>query len=57
MSTNGAYDVVILGSGIAGLAGALAAYELGLRPAVPPITTISLFWLRVPQLAAEILVP
>ena len=23
----------------------------------PPITTISLFWLRVPQLAAEILVP
>src|SRR5215470_3404890 len=28
------YDVVILGSGIAGLAGALAAHELGLRPVV-----------------------
>ena len=28
------YDVVILGSGIAGLAGALAAHELGLQPAV-----------------------
>ena len=28
------YDTVILGSGIAGLAGALAAQELGLRPAV-----------------------
>lgn len=29
-----AFDVVILGSGIAGLAGALAAHELGLRPIV-----------------------
>jgi len=29
-----AWDVVILGSGIAGLAGALAAHELGLRPVV-----------------------
>jgi 3-oxosteroid 1-dehydrogenase len=28
------WDVVILGSGIAGLAGALAAHELGLRPVV-----------------------
>ena len=28
------YDVVILGSGIAGLAGALAAQELGLKPVV-----------------------
>jgi succinate dehydrogenase/fumarate reductase flavoprotein subunit len=28
------YDVVILGSGIAGLAGALAARELGLKPVV-----------------------
>jgi 3-oxosteroid 1-dehydrogenase len=28
------YDVVILGSGIAGLAGALAAHELGLQPVV-----------------------
>src|SRR5438445_5402494 len=28
------YDVVILGSGIAGLAGALAAHELGLRAVV-----------------------
>src|SRR2546423_4980815 len=28
------YDVVVLGSGIAGLAGALAAHELGLRPVV-----------------------
>src|SRR5512144_1083473 len=31
---SGSYDVVILGSGIAGLAGALAAHELGLRPIV-----------------------
>src|ERR1041384_5031143 len=29
-----AYDVVILGSGIAGLAGALAAHEHGLKPVV-----------------------
>src|SRR6266540_3818468 len=28
------YDVVVLGSGIAGLAGALAAHELGLKPVV-----------------------
>jgi succinate dehydrogenase/fumarate reductase flavoprotein subunit len=28
------YDVVILGSGIAGLAGALAAHKLGLQPLV-----------------------
>jgi succinate dehydrogenase/fumarate reductase flavoprotein subunit len=28
------YDVVILGSGIAGLAGALAAHALGLQPVV-----------------------
>ena len=28
------YDVVILGSGIAGLAGALAAHEFGLQPIV-----------------------
>ena len=28
------YDVVILGSGVAGLAGALAAHELGLQPVV-----------------------
>src|SRR5262245_60352666 len=28
------YDVVVLGSGIAGLAGALAAHEMGLRPVV-----------------------
>jgi succinate dehydrogenase/fumarate reductase flavoprotein subunit len=34
MISNGAWDVVILGSGIAGLAGALAAHELGLRPIV-----------------------
>jgi 3-oxosteroid 1-dehydrogenase len=31
---SGSYDVVILGSGIAGLAGALAAHELGLRSVV-----------------------
>jgi 3-oxosteroid 1-dehydrogenase len=31
---SGSYDVVILGSGIAGLAGALAAHELGLQPIV-----------------------
>jgi 3-oxosteroid 1-dehydrogenase len=34
MITSDAWDVVILGSGIAGLAGALAAHELGLRPLV-----------------------
>lgn len=34
ISTSGAYDVVIVGSGIAGLAGALAADALGLRPIV-----------------------
>jgi 3-oxosteroid 1-dehydrogenase len=34
MEKDGAYDVVVLGSGIAGLSGALAAHELGLRPLV-----------------------
>jgi 3-oxosteroid 1-dehydrogenase len=34
MTSSDAWDVVILGSGIAGLAGALAAHELGLRPVV-----------------------
>jgi len=34
MISSDAWDVVILGSGIAGLAGALAAQELGLRPVV-----------------------
>src|SRR6202049_649166 len=34
MSSSDAWDVVILGSGIAGLAGALAAHQLGLRPIV-----------------------
>jgi 3-oxosteroid 1-dehydrogenase len=34
MTARGAYDVVVLGSGIAGLAAALAASELGLRPVV-----------------------
>jgi len=34
MISSDAWDVVILGSGIAGLAGALAAHELGLRPLV-----------------------
>lgn len=34
MISSDAWDVVILGSGIAGLAGALAAHELGLRPIV-----------------------
>src|SRR5260370_20535389 len=33
-SASGSYDVVILGSGIAGLAGALAADTLGLQPIV-----------------------
>jgi succinate dehydrogenase/fumarate reductase flavoprotein subunit len=31
---NAAWDVVILGSGVAGLAAALAAQEMGLRPLV-----------------------
>jgi 3-oxosteroid 1-dehydrogenase len=34
MIASDAWEVVILGSGIAGLAGALAAHELGLRPLV-----------------------
>src|SRR5208337_488298 len=34
MTSSDAWDVVIIGSGIAGLAGALAAHELGLRPLV-----------------------
>ena len=34
MTSSDAWDVVVLGSGIAGLAGALAAHELGLRPIV-----------------------
>src|SRR6266851_2748054 len=34
ISASGSYDVVILGSGIAGLAGALAAHSLGLQPVV-----------------------
>jgi 3-oxosteroid 1-dehydrogenase len=34
MSADGAWDVVVLGSGVAGLAAALAASELGLRPIV-----------------------
>src|SRR5512133_2369789 len=33
-TSSGSYDVVILGSGIAGLAAALAAHELGLQPVV-----------------------
>src|SRR5207248_7486937 len=33
-TSSGSYDVVILGSGIAGLAAALAAYQLGLQPIV-----------------------
>src|SRR5262245_10712911 len=34
MSASQSYDVVVLGSGIAGLSGALAAHELGLKAAV-----------------------
>ena len=34
MAADETYDVVVLGSGIAGLAGALAAHELGLKPIV-----------------------
>src|ERR1700736_2511253 len=34
MTSSDAWGVVVLGSGIAGLAGALAAHELGLRPIV-----------------------
>jgi glycine/D-amino acid oxidase-like deaminating enzyme len=33
-TASNSYDVVIVGSGIAGLAGALAAHDLGLRPVV-----------------------
>src|ERR1700730_13485142 len=34
MMSSDAWDIVILGSGIAGLAGALAAHEMGLRPVI-----------------------
>jgi flavin-dependent dehydrogenase len=34
ISASRSYDLVILGSGIAGLAGALAAHALGLQPVV-----------------------
>src|SRR6266851_1087128 len=34
MTSRHAWDVVVLGSGLAGLAGALAAHQLGLRPIV-----------------------
>ena len=34
ISAERSYDVVILGSGIAGLAGALAAHELGLQSVI-----------------------
>jgi 3-oxosteroid 1-dehydrogenase len=34
MTSSDAWDVVVIGSGIAGLAGALAGHELGLRPIV-----------------------
>src|ERR1700674_3982294 len=34
MTSSDAWDIVVLGSGIAGLAAALAAHELGLRPVV-----------------------
>jgi 3-oxosteroid 1-dehydrogenase len=34
MTSSDTWDVVILGSGIAGLAGALAAHEMGLRPVI-----------------------
>src|SRR5882724_9699939 len=34
ISASGSYETVILGSGIAGLAAALAAHALGLRPVV-----------------------
>ena len=34
MISNDAWDVVILGSGVAGLSGALSAHEFGLRPIV-----------------------
>jgi NADPH-dependent 2,4-dienoyl-CoA reductase/sulfur reductase-like enzyme len=34
MTSSDAWDVIVLGSGVAGLAGALAGHELGLRPIV-----------------------
>jgi succinate dehydrogenase/fumarate reductase flavoprotein subunit len=34
MISSDPWDVIILGSGVAGLAAALAAHELGLRPLV-----------------------
>ena len=47
ISASRSYDVVILGSGIAGLAGALAAHALGLQPVVlaTPILAEMTVWL------------
>src|SRR4051794_15940485 len=56
-----AYDVVVLGSGIAGLSGALAAYEMGLRPVVlekasllggGTVNSYGLIWVGLNHLAA-----
>ncbi|MBV8506883.1 MAG: FAD-dependent oxidoreductase [Alphaproteobacteria bacterium] len=61
-TARGSYDVVILGSGIAGLAGALAAHELGLRPVVlekaallggGTVHSYGLIWVGQNHLASE----
>src|SRR5213080_1380467 len=61
MICSDAWDVVVLGSGIAGLAGALAAHELGMRPIVlekakilggGTINSYGLIWVGQNHLAA-----
>src|SRR3954465_14152615 len=61
MASGADYDVVVLGSGIAGLAGALAAHELGLKPVVlekagtlggGTINSYGLIWVGQNHLAA-----
>src|SRR5258707_15719922 len=58
---NAAWDVVILGSGVAGLAAALAAQEMGLRPLVlekaaslggGTVSSYGLIWVGQNHLAA-----
>src|ERR1700738_2531486 len=60
ISASRSYDVVILGSGIAGLAGALAAHALGLQPVVlekaatlggGPVHSYGLIWVGQNHLA------
>ena len=62
MTASDAWDVVVLGSGVAGLAGALAAHELGLQPIVlekartlggGTVNSYGLIWVGQNHLAQE----